>query len=56
MRCKVCNENLTTGESVAKDRITGEFVDVCHRCTGVVNKTLSEYEWHMDVLLTDKGD
>jgi hypothetical protein len=56
MRCKVCNENLTTGESVAKDRITGEFVDVCHRCTGVVNKTLSEYEWDDDKLLLHKED
>ena len=56
MRCRTCNENLTTGESVTKDKFTGEFIDICGACSSVVNKSLSEFEWTNNETLYDKRD
>jgi hypothetical protein len=56
MRCKTCNENLTTSESTTVDTHTGDFLDLCHVCVGVTNKSLSEFEWANDVEIDYKED
>lgn len=56
MRCKICNEALTTGECVTKDTQTNEFLDTCHRCTSVVNKTLFEYDYKIVIDGVDKKE
>jgi hypothetical protein len=32
MRCKACNVELTDRESVKRDRLSGEFLDLCSDC------------------------
>ena len=56
MRCKICNEALTTGESVTKDHQTDKFLDTCHKCTSVVNKTLYEYDLSIVIDRVDKKE
>ena len=43
MRCLICNSELTSSESVAKDN-EGNFRDTCSQCSSVTYKTLSSYE------------
>ncbi len=32
MRCRACNTMLSDAESVRKDRLTGEYLDMCTDC------------------------
>lgn len=32
MRCRACNTMLSDAESVRKDRLTGEYLDMCIDC------------------------
>lgn len=32
MRCLCCNKNLSDFESTRKHAITGQYLDLCHKC------------------------
>jgi hypothetical protein len=37
MRCLSCNTNLNDFESTAKSKITGEYIDMCRKCSSGLN-------------------
>ena len=41
MRCQACDRNLSDFESTRKDSKTGEFIDLCNQCAGIINEDLS---------------
>ena len=41
MRCQACDRNLSDFESTRKDSKTGEFIDLCNQCEGIINEDLS---------------
>jgi|10_taG_2_1085330.scaffolds.fasta_scaffold126979_2 hypothetical protein len=43
MRCKACNVLLEETELTRKDKLTGQFIDLCNTCYKVSNETLIEY-------------
>ena len=43
MRCKACNVLLEETELARKDKLTGQFIDLCNICYKVSNETLIEY-------------
>ena len=43
MRCKACNVLLEETELTRKDKLTGQFIDLCNICYKVSNETLIEY-------------
>jgi hypothetical protein len=53
MRCQSCNGALTDEESTQKDPSTGEYVDVCSRCTNTLLEDLGMYESDYDLLDSD---
>lgn len=44
MRCKACNKLLEETELARKDKLTGNFLDLCNTCYKVSNETLIEYD------------
>tara|TARA_R110000744_G_scaffold152443_3_gene266500 strand:- start:8481 stop:8663 length:183 start_codon:yes stop_codon:yes gene_type:complete len=44
MRCKACNVLLEDFELKRKDKLTGDFLDLCSVCYKVSNHTLIEYD------------
>jgi len=44
MRCKACNVLLEETELTRKDKLTGQFIDLCNICYKVSNETLIEYD------------
>jgi phage FluMu protein Com len=44
MRCKACNKLLEETELTRKDKLTGQFLDLCNTCYKVSNETLIEYD------------
>ncbi len=32
MRCKCCDRRMTEAESNSKDKLTGEYLDLCRKC------------------------
>ncbi len=43
MRCKICNERLTTSELLKIDRRLGTHSDTCSRCDVEIWSAYSEY-------------
>jgi len=43
MRCKACNVLLEETELTRKDKLTGQFIDLCNICYKVSSETLIEY-------------
>ena len=41
MRCKSCNKALSDKELSRKDRLTGEYTELCSECTTVSDLTVS---------------
>ena len=48
MRCKACDKMLNDYENSRKDRLTGEFVDLCSDCYTVSTKAMSDFETDVD--------
>lgn len=44
MRCQACNALLDEGESIRKNKNTGEYFDLCTPCLAVVTETAWETE------------
>ncbi len=44
MRCKACNKLLEETELTRKDKLTGQFLDLCNTCYKVRNKYHIEYD------------
>ena len=49
MRCRICNTNLSTGESLIKDKHTGEFLDQCGKCSSDIYATLKEFDYEIKI-------
>lgn len=41
MRCKSCNEVLSGREAGRKDRLTGDFIDLCNGCYPISEMAVS---------------
>lgn len=44
MRCRCCDKNLSDFESTRKHVITGEYIDMCNKCYGTIDKQVLSYE------------
>lgn len=40
MRCVCCDRNLNDYESTRKSRTTGEYLDMCNKCFGLVEDNI----------------
>lgn len=44
MRCQVCDRRLSSYESTRKNKWTGEYLDCCNRCSGIVEDAMTHSE------------
>lgn len=56
MRCKACDKMLNDYETSRKDRLTGEFLDLCGTCHSVSSKAASDYNTTVDISVDFGGD
>ena len=56
MRCKACDKMLNDYETSRKDRLTGEFLDLCGTCHSVSSKATSDYDTTVDISVDFGGD
>lgn len=55
MRCKACDKMLNDYETSRKDRLTGEFLDLCGTCYSVSSKATSDYDTTVDIAVDFGG-
>ena len=48
MRCKACDVMLSDYENSRKDKLTGDFIDLCSECYGHSVKAMSDFETTVD--------
>jgi aerobic-type carbon monoxide dehydrogenase small subunit (CoxS/CutS family) len=48
-RCRACNVILNEEEMTSRDILTGEYTDMCFRCTALANDEEYEADWPIEV-------
>lgn len=48
MRCKACDAMLNDYEATRKDKLTGQYTDLCSDCFGHSSRAASDYETTVD--------
>ena len=48
MRCRACDTMLSDYEVTRKDKLTGEYTDLCSNCFGHSIKAMSDFETTVD--------
>lgn len=51
MRCKACDTLLNDFECKRKDRLSGEYVDMCNTCYAYAEEYSSDFETTVDVVV-----
>lgn len=44
MRCRCCDKRLSDFESTRKNINTNEYIDMCNKCYGTINRDVLTYE------------
>lgn len=56
MKCKACDKMMTDFDVTRKDRVTGEYLDLCGACYSVSQKAMSDYDTTVDSFVDFGGD
>lgn len=56
MRCKACDKMMSDYELTRKDKLTGEYIDLCGACYSVSAKAISDYDSTVDIAVDFGGD
>lgn len=51
MRCKACDTQLTDYECTRKDKLTGDYLDLCSHCHSYSSEYVSDYETTVDTVV-----
>lgn len=49
MRCKACDIMMNDYEASRKDRLTGEYIDLCSHCNKVSTQAVSDFDATVDI-------
>lgn len=49
MRCKACDKMMSDYEATRKDKLTGDFLDLCGQCNQASTQAYSDFESTVDI-------